>query len=74
MIIVHLIPLADLGEHDTMGTSCKCDYTTTVVENNLVVTHGAWDLRELIEEANVILGNNNETPGWDTVTREVTFR
>ena len=73
-MIIHVVPKADLGEHDTYSTSCRCDYTTTIVDSNIVVTHASWDLRELVEEANLILGNESETPGWDVLSKEVTFR
>jgi hypothetical protein len=45
-----------IGEEHTDGSDCECKPKVTVVGSNLVVTHNAFDHREILDEAEEIVG------------------
>lgn len=54
----HIYPVNDLEEHDLEGTTCKCGPKVEFPEDGgMLVIHNAFDLRELVEMANEVLGN-----------------
>jgi hypothetical protein len=52
---VHAYPLNDLREHLLVGVSCPCIPSVTLEGATLIVTHNAFDHREIVEEAMRIL-------------------
>ncbi len=53
-MIFHIVPLNDTKEHKESST-CSCEPEVKTVEGNMLVIHNAFDLREIVEEANEIL-------------------
>lgn len=48
-MILHIIPLNDLEEHEESST-CKCDPSAQIVNEEIIITHNSFDRRELIEK------------------------
>ena len=46
----HVTPTNDLFPHNEIGTLCDCKPEVEFVEDRIVVTHNAWDGRDLIDE------------------------
>lgn len=60
----HIYPVNDERAHDLTGTMCPCgpsvhwqDPETGVAYSNPIVAHNAFDHREIVEEAEQLLGN-----------------
>lgn len=51
--IYHVLPVDDYVEHTQHGTRCLCQPKAEVVEGGLIISHNAWDARELYERAEV---------------------
>jgi hypothetical protein len=47
----HVFPINDVRWHDIDGLGCKCDPKIESVDGFLVVTHNAFDNREIVEQA-----------------------
>lgn len=48
--VLHVVPVHDLHEHDTDGdTNCVCRPATDLIDGGRLVTHNAFDKRELRE-------------------------
>lgn len=66
---LHVIPLADLREHD-LSTACSCDPRTEGLTDPAyaepVIIHTAFDQREIIEQAQRLLGDTSPSgfPPW----------
>lgn len=73
-MIIHLVPDNDLCDHFTESTSCQCDYTTTIINSHLVIVHASCDLREMVEQANMILGNEDAGFGWTLFSKDFSFQ
>jgi len=56
---IHVLPVNDLEPHDEDSTQCKCHPKVEFVEGGILVTHNAFDQREIIEEINEILNQKN---------------
>lgn len=57
MSIWHVLPINDLGTHEE-STVCKCEPKLEILENgDMMVTHNAFDGRELIELTNRLIND-----------------
>lgn len=54
----HLSPVDDSQPHSLDGDECECNPGQRVIDGNRIIIHNAFDGRELLEEANNILSNN----------------
>jgi hypothetical protein len=70
-MIIHFVPDNDRKPHDISSTHCTCDYTTVIVNSHMMIVHSAFDLREMVEQANFELGNENPGPGWTLMSCEL---
>lgn len=53
---IHVVPVNDLREHDTVNTSlCECGPRVILEYDEIIVIHAAYDGREGVEIANEIL-------------------
>lgn len=57
---VHVYPLSDLSEHVTVGAGCPCEPTVEVIGANLLIIHNAFDHREIVEQAIVIMNGEDD--------------
>jgi hypothetical protein len=69
MTSIQIIPCNDTKEHEQTQW-CECNPNFEMVNNILIVTHNAYDLREVIELANEILNNNNTKDTWEIITQD----
>lgn len=55
-MIYHVLPVGDLHEHsNNVDEPCPCNPKVQEVDGDMVLVHNAWDLREVVEEAQAIL-------------------
>ena len=61
--MIHIVPMNDEKPHDEEGTQCLCephvffnDHETGEAFADPIVLHRAWDGRELVEEAEALMG------------------
>jgi hypothetical protein len=69
MTSIQIIPLNDTKEHDKTRW-CECNPILETVNNILIVSHNAYDLREVIEVANEILNNKNAKDKWEVIFQD----
>ena len=57
--MVHILPRNDTKEHieDTM---CECEPKIIIENGEMIVIHNSFDHREIIEDVNQIMGEDNE--------------
>lgn len=69
MTSIQIVPRNDTGEHDQTRW-CKCNPRLEMVNGVLIVCHHAYDLREVIENANQILNNSHTENRWEIITQD----
>jgi hypothetical protein len=69
MTSIQIIPRNDTEPHE-QTQSCKCNPMLETVNNILIVTHNAYDLREVIEVTNKILNNENAKDKWEIIFQD----
>jgi len=52
--IINILPLDDLYEH-IATEMCECNPRVETINNSLLIIHNSYDLREIVEEASLIL-------------------
>ena len=57
-IAIHVLPINDINEH-TEDSTCECNPTVTIQHGEMIICHNSYDCREVIEEVNRILNENN---------------
>jgi hypothetical protein len=50
MEIFHVVPKDDIYKHKEIGYDCNCNPDVEFADNQIIVTHNAFDGRDLIEE------------------------
>jgi len=58
---IHVYPVNDIKEHDPEGTQCPCCPEVDWID--MIVTHNAFDCREVTEEAEKIMREFEENDG-----------
>jgi hypothetical protein len=66
MTSIQIIPRNDTEEHEQTQW-CECKPMLETLNNILIVTHNAYDLREVIEVTNEILNNDNAKDKWEII-------
>ena len=56
---IHVIPICDRQEH-RISPNCPCSPDPEVIGANIKYLHHSWDGREYIEQAEYMLGIENE--------------
>jgi|694.fasta_scaffold05368_18 hypothetical protein len=69
MTSIQIIPRNDTEPHE-QNQWCKCNPMLETVNNILIVTHNAYDLREVIEVTNEILNNENAKDKWEVIFQD----
>lgn len=54
-MIIHIVPTNDIEEHVEVGATCRCNPKVEFEDGNMIIVHNAFDLREVVEQANKIL-------------------
>ena len=54
-IMIAVIPINDIKSHNDYSTTCECNPDVEIVNNEIIITHNAFDKRELDEQINEIL-------------------
>ena len=57
MKFMHIYPTNDLKPHDTESSDCECLPFIDVM--NQIIIHNSWDGREIIEQAEVLINEQN---------------
>jgi len=47
-----VMPIDDMGEHDMLSTECACMPAVEIVNDRLLITHNAFDFRDVAEWMN----------------------
>lgn len=55
-MILHILPVNDLEEHQELST-CKCNPQAEFHDGNTIIIHNSFDGREAVEWANEIINN-----------------
>jgi len=57
--MIHIYPVNDLKEH-IENTTCECEPKIITENGEMIVIHNSFDHREIIEDVNQIMGEDNE--------------
>lgn len=63
-MILNIIPINDLHDHIEEST-CDCNVTVQVVNNNMLFIHNSFDKREVDEKNGII----NPEKGWISIEK-----
>ena len=69
MTSIQIIPRNDTEEHEQTQW-CECKPMLETLNNILIVTQNAYDLREVIEVTNEILNNENTKDKWEVIFQD----
>ena len=56
--MIAIIPTNDIKEHKDYDTTCECNPKVIFENGEMIIIHNAFDGRELEEQINNILNNN----------------